>query len=219
MNTWAILPLRSLRDGKRRLRGTLSAFERTTLVQQLFAHTLGAIQASQVVRGVAVVSPDPDLLAWIERFDVVPIMQPDLGLNAGLEHARRDLLAHFAPDALLVVLPDLPLIARDDLIAMVRRSTPRSVVLAPDQHGTGTNALLVRPAEAIPFRFGAGSFDHHRHNARSHRLAVHRYDALGTALDVDVPDDLAVMHERVAGIARSFDHAPGLAVSACLCGE
>jgi 2-phospho-L-lactate guanylyltransferase len=104
------------------------------------------------------------------------------------------LLAEQRMDALLVVLPDLPLVTASDIAELIAQSTPRSVVLAPDRHGQGTNALLARPADALPFAFGEGSFDRHRAAAQHAQLAVHEYRAQGTAFDVDIPDDMNTLH-------------------------
>jgi 2-phospho-L-lactate guanylyltransferase len=196
----------------------LSAAERTTLVQQLFTHTLRTIRDSQTVEQVCVVSPDPEILRWAAMFDVVPVLQPVAGLNTGLEHARRTLLAQSAPGALLVVLPDLPLLQPDNIVEMMRRSTPRAVVLAPDRHGQGTNALLVRPADALPFRFGEGSLQQHLAAAQTQTLNVDLYQVLGTAFDVDTPDDLESMWQSVVGTGTEKAISGQFCVPACLCG-
>jgi 2-phospho-L-lactate guanylyltransferase len=198
-STWAILPLRALNDGKQRLSLVLSAAERRALVEQLFRRTLAAITSSGVIAGVCVVSPDPCVLDWVAPLGVLPVLQEERGLNQGLEHARRVILAEQQVDALLVVLPDLPLVAPADIAALVQRAAPRAVVLAPDRHEQGTNALLVRPARALPFCFGEGSFDRHRAAARNAHLAVHVLRAQGTAFDVDTPDDLYVMEQPLVG--------------------
>jgi 2-phospho-L-lactate guanylyltransferase len=72
------------------------------------------------------------------------------------------------------------------------------VVLAPDRAGAGTNALLVRPPQALPFAFGPQSCARHVDLARERDLEVMFYRAPGTAFDVDRPEDLAEL--RVAGL-------------------
>lgn len=217
MSIWAILPLRALNDGKQRLRNVLSDNERRALVKQLFCHTLDAITSSGVVNGVCVVSPDPAVLHWVAPLDVTPILQPQPGLNQGLEHARQALVAERGVDALLVVLPDLPFLRPADIAALAERSTPHSVVLAPDRHEHGTNALLVRPAGALPFMFGAGSFDQHRTAARKAHLTIHLHQTPGTAFDVDMPEDLYTMQHPRGG-ANTSEHTCCFSVSPCRCG-
>lgn len=198
MNTWAILPLRALSDGKHRLRTVRSTAQRRTLVERLFRHTFDALAMSGVIDGVCVVSPDPAVLEWVAPLGVFPVLQEERGLNQGLEHARRTIVVEKPVDALLIVLPDLPFVRADDITALVQRSTPRSVVLAPDRHRHGTNVLLARPADSLPFAFGEGSFTRHRAAAHLAQLDVHVFDAQGTAFDVDTPDDWETLQREYA---------------------
>lgn len=191
----AIVPLRSLHDGKRRLSGVLSSAERGSLVQQLFLRAHAAILGSGSVDLLCVVSPDADLLAWVERAGAMPLLQSGDGLNEGLEYARHTLTERGSWSSLLVVLPDLPLIQAADVAAMARLSQPQSIVIASDRHGSGTNALLMQPANAIAFRFGAHSLQRHLAAARSHGLAIKRYTASSVAFDLDTAEDLDLLRE------------------------
>ena len=102
---------------------------------------------------------------------------------------------HFADirqaSALLIVLGDLPLLTPADVAEMVALAAPRTVVLAPDRHGTGSNALLLAPPGLLPFRFGPHSAARHAAAATRRGLALRRYVATGTAFDIDTPADLA----------------------------
>jgi len=76
-------------------------------------------------------------------------------------------------------------------------SAARSVTIVPDRHGTGTNALLLSPPDAIDPSFGPGSRD--RHVAAAERAGVpHRVQEVpGLALDVDTPGDLAALSSEL----------------------
>jgi 2-phospho-L-lactate guanylyltransferase len=65
------------------------------------------------------------------------------------------------------------------------------VVIVPDRHGTGTNALVLTPPDAIAPSFGPGSFA--RHVALAEAAGVpHRVERVSALeLDVDTPGDLA----------------------------
>jgi 2-phospho-L-lactate guanylyltransferase len=199
MSTCTLLPIRSLLDGKRRLGTVLRQNERALLVQQLFRHTLRVIEEAGVVSRVCVVSPDPHILAWLQQFDVLPILQPNQGLNAGLEYARRQLLDLYNPDALLVVLPDLPMVEAQDVRAIVELCREQTVVLAPDRHGHGTNALMMRPPDALPFWFGVDSMSKHMQATEARELTLKLYQSLGTTFDVDTPDDLRMVQQVING--------------------
>lgn len=205
MTTTALIPLRALNDGKRRLAMVLTAAERSLLVRRLFERTLDALQSSRVIDLVAVVSPDPALLFWVSQFNVLPILQPHQGLNAGLEHGRQALLVEHDVRSLLVVLPDLPYVAPDDIRAAVYARAPQTVALVADRHGQGTNALLLNPPTAIPFRFGLRSLVRHREAALAHGLRVEQVQIPGLAFDLDTPDDLheaSGVMEELAGVRR-----------------
>jgi 2-phospho-L-lactate guanylyltransferase len=99
--------------------------------------------------------------------------------------------------SLLVVSADLPWLRAADVSALVAiAGTGRSVVIAPDRSGEGTNALLLSPFDAIPFRFGAGSRRAHAAEAEASKSRLCYFQADGTANDVDEPADL----DRLRGI-------------------
>ena len=70
---------------------------------------------------------------------------------------------------------------------------PPAVTIVPDRHGTGTNALLLAPPDAIAPSFGPGSLARHTAAARAAGIEP-RTEAVPTlVLDVDTGDDLAAM--------------------------
>jgi 2-phospho-L-lactate/phosphoenolpyruvate guanylyltransferase len=188
-NLWAILPLRSLHDGKRRLGDTLSPAARAALVQQLFDRAYRAVHESGCCTRIIVVSPDPALIAWARRYEVLPLLQPDQGLNEGLEYARRAALAAGAT-GLLIVLPDLPGVTHESIRELVSRGSPGRVVVAADRHGRGTNALLIDPSDALPFAFGDDSLQRHLGLAAARGLLHEAVRVAGMILDVDTAEDL-----------------------------
>ncbi len=94
--------------------------------------------------------------------------------------------------AILVLPIDLPFVTPEAIAAVLEPLTRSpAVVLVTDRHGTGTNALALRPPDVIDFAFGPGS-------RRRHRVAA---DAAGAAytevegplkVDLDTPDDLVL---------------------------
>ncbi len=202
----AVVPVRALRGGKTRLAGELTAEAREALTRQMLRSVVGAARDSGSVDAVVVVSPDPAVLAFARSFGpgVVALPQDPLpfgaaGLEAGLNGAvvqGRDWAAGHAAAALLMLFGDLPLLTADDVRNLVRRDAP--VVLAPDRHGIGTNALLLRlgalngnGAPFGPFRFAFGAGSYARHVDEAHRLGLEVATTVmpGTAFDLDTPAD------------------------------
>jgi 2-phospho-L-lactate/phosphoenolpyruvate guanylyltransferase len=99
----------------------------------------------------------------------------------------------------LLVPGDCPALDHDELSSLLAAAgEPPLVTIVPDRHGTGTNALLIAPPEAIVPAFGPGSFA--RHAARAHAggatVKVRELRSLG--LDVDTPGDLAALRAALA---------------------
>jgi 2-phospho-L-lactate guanylyltransferase len=189
----AIIPVGTLEGAKTRLGGTLDAEERQDLVDGLLARTVVAALAVERLDDVLVVSPDREVLRRASAMGVRTIRQRSRGLNAGLAEARTDVVAGGA-EAILVLPIDLPFVTPEAVAALVAAlaGASGSVVLVTDRHGTGTNALGLRPPTVIDFAFGAGSRGRHRAAAE---LAGARYVELDgpLAIDLDTPDDLVLV--------------------------
>ena len=193
---YAVVPLSAAPRVKTRLAGVLETGERAALARWMAGRVLDALRASAAISEIALVSPDAEVLAWAEARGAVALRQSGRGLNAALELGRQWAVAQGA-EALLVVLGDLPYLSAGDVTALVRGLPPASAgpaaVMAPDRHERGTNALLLRPPDVLPFAFGRESFP--RHEARALALGVRAvcYTSEGTRRDVDTPDDLAAL--------------------------
>ena len=194
MTFWAIVPVKPLRRGKSRLAGILTEDERTDLNRALLQHTLQILSELREVDEVLVVSRDPQVLTIARNYGARTVRedgQPDL--NTALKRAT--VVAQvYATRGVLVLPADLPLISREDALALVERATdPPVVVIAPDRHGTGTNALLISPAGLIEYDFGENSFQRHCNLVKKAgaRLEVVNLPSLG--LDLDSPEDYEII--------------------------
>lgn len=102
--------------------------------------------------------------------------------------------------AVVLLSSDLPLVTaksvRELLQVAARIETP-AVVAVPAVGRGGTNALYLRPPDAITLHFGADSLDSFRREAETKgvNFLVHQSEAM--ALDLDEPDDLARMRRAV----------------------
>lgn len=189
----AIIPVNTLDGAKSRLGETLDAEERRDLVEGLLARTVDAalaVLADGRLGDVVVISPDREVLARAAAAGARTLRQQTSGLNVGLVEARDDVAAGGA-DALLVLPIDLPFISADAVRAVIDavEASPAGVVLVTDRHGTGTNALALRPPDVIGFAFGPGSRDAHRAAAAAAGATYLELES-PLAVDLDTPDDL-----------------------------
>lgn len=199
MKTVAVVPINALALAKSRLAAVLSPDERRQLVFWMAERVLRAVRDSAVMDAIAVVSPDVDALVWAGERGAIPIFQRGGRLNAGLFQARRWALECGA-ERLLVLLADLPLLTPDEVRAFVALAEPpesgTALVLAPDRRRVGTNAMLLRPPDVIPFAFGRASFVRHQELAASAGIVPRVLASPGFAFDTDQPDDVAVLRGR-----------------------
>lgn len=190
MRTIAIVPIKALTATKTRLAAALDPPDRAALTLRVLGGVLTALDTPGIAERL-VVTPDAAVLRAAQAAGATGLQQDGEGLNEGLEQGRAWALTAGA-EAILIVLGDLPLLGRDDVAAILALADhPHIAVFAPDRHGTGTNALLLRPPDALPFAFGVGSLARHRAAARERGLVGRAYTSPGTALDLDTPADLA----------------------------
>jgi 2-phospho-L-lactate guanylyltransferase len=185
-----------LRRGKSRLAGTLSEDERTDLNRSLLQNTLKTLSELKEVEEVLVISRDPQALTIARNYGARTVRengQPEL--NTALKRAT--VVAQvYATGAVLILPADLPLVTPDDIRALIERAgEPPVVVIAPDRHGTGTNALLISPSGLIEYDFGENSFQRHcqRVKEAGARLEIVTLPSLG--LDLDLPEDLELVRQ------------------------
>ncbi len=203
MKTWALVPAKPLCHAKQRLSGVLAPVERYELVEHMLAGVLGMLTQVSGLAGVAVVTRD-DLPAGARAHR---IEDPGGGLNAACAHGLRT-LGGWGADGALVIPGDVPLAEASEIECLLRALRERPVVVVPDRHGRGTNALgLALPSGLAP-GFGVNSFGRHMERARQAGLAASSLTLSGIGFDVDTPDDLARYRMLTAWAPARAAHQP-----------
>ena len=184
MTVSAIVPVRSLADGKRRLAGVLDDAARARLNEEFLVHALAL--AAALPGPALLVSPDPAVAAHPAAAGSIHVADPGRGLNPAIEAGRAAARALGA--ARIVVLPsDLPTALVGDVEALAATASP--VAIAPDRRRQGTNGLALDAGLDFAFRFGAGSFAAHLAEAERLGVAAETFDNPRLALDIDTPRD------------------------------
>lgn len=201
--TWAIVPIRGLESAKTRLGGGLDAEERRDLVIDLLRRTLRATRDARGIAGTIVVTMDPEAARIARDLRAVGLVERAPGLNAAIVAARSLAMARDAT-AVLVLPADLPAVSAQVIDELLASAKPLAragalVALVSDQHGSGTNALLVSPPRVIEPSFGPASRDLHRASAQAAGASLVELDG-PLALDVDTPDDLVMAEARLGAI-------------------
>jgi 2-phospho-L-lactate guanylyltransferase len=195
---WAVVPIRSFDDGKRRLAPVLDDGLRAALVEAMFLDVLDLLVGAPGLDGVLTVTRDPAAQTRAQERGVEVLEERGHGLNPALTQAAEHLECG-RRDALLVVPGDVPLASRAELARIVAAhgGTP-SLTLVPDREGEGTNALACSPPSLVEFCFGKGSAEAHLRQGRRRGALVRTLALPGFGLDVDTVVDLADLRIRGA---------------------
>lgn len=198
MALWAIVPVKPLRRNKSRLAGILSNDERTELNHRLLTQTIDALKSIPQIENVLVISKDDGALSVARNHGARTVLEEgNSKLNVTL--SRATIVARtYSLRGVLILPADLPLINKEDINLMLKLAVdPPVVVIVPDRHQQGTNALLVSPAGIIDYEFGPGSFLRHCESAKKAGARLEICELPSLSLDIDVPEDLEHIEEEL----------------------
>jgi 2-phospho-L-lactate guanylyltransferase len=207
-SVWAIVPVKSLHESKRRLAHILSAGERADLIHRFLVHTLTILAQVPEIDKTLVISPDAWVLATARQQGAESLVETAVhGLNPAVTQATR-FAADSGATAVLILPADLPFIERQDVAIMVkeRRNEPHVVICSDDQ-ANGTNALLISPPNNFTLRYGPGSFQQHLQEARKRGRTISIIHDSNLQFDLDTETD---WHKYQFTISRSqlpFNHS------------
>jgi len=206
VSTIAIVPLKRFADAKQRLSPALDPTARRMLVAAMADDVLAALRATRGVAATLIVTREPEAVALAHERGATPVPDPGDSLDGAVSAGLRAAAARGATRALIVSgdCPALDPAELDALLAEPLAPAPAShpgasVVVVPDRHGDGTNALLLAPPDAIAPAFGPGSRARHVTAARAAGARVRLAHAPSLALDVDTREDLERLERALAG--------------------
>jgi len=199
MRTIAILPIKSFGAAKQRLSEGLGGGSRQALAQAMFSDVLGALRHAPELDAIAVVTANPTARMAAGRTGAIVLEDPDesgqsaataIGIGHALEHGF---------ERAVLVPGDTPLLDPVELADLLARSEADGlpVAIVPDRHGTGTNALVLAPPNAITPSFGPDSLARHVAAAADAGLEYRLEELPSLMLDIDTPADLAELGERL----------------------
>ncbi len=203
MTVWALIPAKDAARAKSRLARSLSPQARRTFALRTLRHVVGAAVATGAIDRCVVISAAQEVLEVAAAAGATPLRElpparRPAGAGSGVEQGLNSALAQGiqlavagGASAVLLMAADLPLVDPATLTTLVDcLGKSDGVVLAPDRHGQGTNALVIRPPRALPPAFGPDSLRRHRELALARGLEVRICSLEGLALDVDTEEDV-----------------------------
>jgi 2-phospho-L-lactate guanylyltransferase len=194
----AILPVKRFDRAKQRLSQALGPQPRAALAEAMLRDVLLALARVTGLERTIVVTGEPRAAALAAFFGAEVVADEreagqSAAAGAGVERARE-----VGATRALLVPGDCPALDSGEVSALLarHRDVP-AVAIVPDRHGTGTNALLLSPPDAIEPAFGPGSRARHEALAREAGVepAVEPLESL--AHDVDTAADLAALRDEL----------------------
>jgi len=197
MKTWVVVLIKDFDTAKQRLQPAMGARSRRALARR---NARRAVEAAAAGDRVLVVAGGEEVAEMAAAWGAEVLVEPrEEGQNVA---ARRGInrAVEKGAEAVLILSSDLPLVTVDsvrELLHSAGRHASPVVVAAPAIGRGGTNALYIRPPDAIGLHFGDDSLTKFRDDAESRgvRFVIHHSDAM--ALDLDEPSDLARLSRAV----------------------
>ena len=189
-----LLPVKEFHRSKRRLTGFLSPPERALLARAMFDDVWKvlreAVEGKLGLEQRLVVSAEPYVLVRCREEGVTFLEEAEPSSHS--ESVRR--ATHWALSlgvtSLLSVPIDTPAMTVEELLTLLELFRRYSVVIVPSADGSGTNALLRTPPDAIEPRFGPDSCRLHVEEAERKGLDWIVVRSLGLLPDIDTPEDV-----------------------------
>lgn len=193
MNAIAVLPVKRFGAAKQRMAAGITGGQRRDLAEAMVADVLEAIGRARTIERTIVVTGDPiaQELAAATGAEVVPDPE-DAGhveaAQAGIARAEAD-----GAERVVLLAGDCPMLDPRELDRLLTGVPGNYVGVVPDRHGTGTNALLLSPPNAIVPAFGEGSRDRHVEAARKAGVPFGIEELPSIELDLDTPADVIAL--------------------------
>jgi 2-phospho-L-lactate guanylyltransferase len=199
MRTAAVLPVKSFGRAKQRLGAAVGQPDRGELAAAMLGDVLDALRATSGLEELVVVTAEPRAAAAAREAGACVVDDPvEAGQSDAASRGVRTAIARGASRALLVP-GDCPALDPREVGGLLSGCEGVGLVIVADRHGSGTNALLIEPPEAIEPSFGPGSFARHAALGAAAGVAVRVAQAPSLELDVDTPGDLAALRAGLAG--------------------
>jgi len=190
MRTWVVVLIKDFDSAKQRLRPALGVKSRRALAR---GNARLAVSAAAAGDHVLVVAGGDEVAEMAGSWGAEVLLEPrEEGQNVAAKRGIDRALAGGA-EAVLLLSSDLPLVTEDavrEMLQSAARHTSPVAMAAPATGRGGTNALYLRPPDAIGLHFGDESLAQFRADAQKRGVKFVLFRSEAMALDIDEPADL-----------------------------
>lgn len=197
LTTWVVVLVKDFDSAKQRLSPALGAKSRRALARN---NARLAVRAAAPGDHVLVVTGAEEVAEMAASWGAEVLLEPrEEGQNVA---ARRgiDRAVAGGAGAVLLLSSDLPLVSEEAVRGMLQEAARLAspvAVAAPAIGRGGTNALYLRPPDAIGLHFGDESLAQFRADAEQRGVRFGLFESDALAFDLDEPADLARVRRAV----------------------
>lgn len=206
--TAILLPVKRFKRSKERLARFMSPAEREELARLMFDDVWATLQNArgashgapsagggerhppQGIGKVLVATAEPYVIERCRESGTACLEETEQqGHSASVIEASRWAVS-LGARSLLSIPIDTPGVTAEEIFSLLELGRSHSVVIVPSADGTGTNALLRTPPEAIDPHFGPHSCGLHVEEARTKGFSHLVHPSPGLGRDIDTPEEL-----------------------------
>jgi len=191
----AVLPVKAPINAKQRLKGFLSPSQREALARLMFEEVFSTLCTVRGLDRIIVATSDQAVADHASRSGATVFEEYEQrGHSHSADAAARRAMSLGAATVLFLPI-DVPLVTKTEIEDLVHAAKP-GVIIVPSSDGTGTNALVRTPPDAIASCFGPGSFLAHLDQARQRGVPATVVHPAGLLFDIDTPEDVDELLRR-----------------------
>ncbi len=186
-----LLPVKDLRNAKKRLQSVLTPDERFALAQAMLTDTTRAVRDVRHAEKIFVITNYRPAMEIAEENGWEILREERQISESDAVDAASRMCEQRGVRSLLRLPLDLPLLQPSDIDELLAVEYPSpAMAIVPSRDGTGTNVLLRTPPTLFPSRFGEGSYAKHLAEAKQANARIFLRRNFRLEMDVDDESDL-----------------------------
>ena len=197
MNSVAVITAKRFPAAKQRMAGGVPEERRLALVEAMLGDVLEAVTGARQVNFTVVVTGEVAAADLAAGHGAEVIHDPEDAGHIGAAELGIERAIELGAECVILLPGDCPLLEAREIDSLLTGIPEKFVTVVPDRHGTGTNALVLRPPDAIKPAFGEGSCQRHLRLARDAGLPHDTEAVAGLALDLDTPADIVALTTKI----------------------
>lgn len=215
MTAVAVVTAKRFTAAKQRMAGGVPEERRLALVEAMLGDVLEAVTRARQITSTIVVTGEPVAEEIARKCGAEVIHDPEDAGHVGAAKLGVDRAVELDAGTVVLLPGDCPLLESREVDSLATGLPDPFVAVIPDRHGSGTNALALRPPRVIEPSFGEGSCERHLGLARDAGIPHAAEEIPGLALDLDTPADIVALTTRIE-MARAAGRNPAPRTAAVL---